>query len=56
MDIPVSCSRQPAAITTSASWGRMPWTVTMSGSTPRRFSNRNSRSAMLTTIWMWIHE
>ena len=28
----------------------------MSGSTPRRFSSRNSRSAMLTTIWMWIQE
>ena len=28
----------------------------MSGSTPRRFSSRNSRSAMLVTIWMWIQE
>ena len=28
----------------------------MSGSTPRRFSSRNSRSAMLVTIWMWTQE
>ena len=29
---------------------------TIAGSTPPRFSRRNSRSAMFTTIWMWTHE
>src|SRR5262245_4861520 len=54
--MPASCSRHPAAITTSASWGRSPCSRTISGSTPRRCSRRNRRRAMFTTIWMWIHE
>ena len=45
-----------AAITTSASRTPIPCWVTIAGSTPPRFSSRNSRSAMLTTIWMWTQE
>ncbi len=54
--MPVSWNRQAAAITTSASRTFMPWVVTIAGSTPPRFSRRNSRSAMFTTIWMWTQE
>ena len=54
--MPVSWNRQAAAITTSASRAFMPWLVTIAGSTPPRFSRRNSRSAMFTTIWMWTQE
>src|SRR4051812_15181010 len=54
--MPVSWKRQPAAITTSASRRPMPWSATVAGSTPARDSRRNSRSAMLTTIWMCTQE
>src|SRR5829696_1288876 len=50
MDMPVSWNRHAAVITTSASCSRRPWSATMAGSTPRRLSRRNSRSAMLQTI------
>src|SRR3954451_22346537 len=54
--MPVSWKRQPAAITTSASRRPRPWVVTIAGSTPARESRRNSRSAMLTTIWTCTQE
>src|SRR4051794_11996669 len=54
--MPVSWNRQAAAITTSASRAFMPWSATMAGFTPARFSSRNRRSAMLATIWTWTHE
>ena len=54
--MPVSWNRHAAAITTSASRAFMPCVVTIAGSTPPRFSRRNSRSAMFTTIWMWTQE
>src|SRR5919106_3621997 len=56
IDMPVSWKRQAAAITTSASRGLIPCWLTIAGSTPARPSSRNSRSAMLTTIWMWTQE
>ena len=34
----------------------IPWSDTIAGSTPARVSSRNSRSAMLTTIWMCTQE
>src|SRR5829696_4143531 len=56
IDMPVSWKRHAAAITTSASRAFISCWVTIAGSTPPRFSSRNSRSAMFTTIWMWTHE
>src|SRR3954453_13279417 len=54
--MPVSWNRQAAAITTSASRALMPCWLTIAGSTPPRFRSRNSRRAMLTTIWMGTQE
>src|SRR6185436_16492605 len=54
--MPVSWNRHAAAITTSASRALMPCWVTIAGSTPARFSRRNRRNAMFTTIWMWTQE
>jgi hypothetical protein len=56
VDIPVSCSRAPPATTTSASRSRIPWSVTIAGSTPALTSSRSSRRAMLRTICMWTQE
>src|SRR5918997_2781120 len=56
IDMPVSWNRQAAAITTSASHGFIWCWDTIAGSTPERFSRRNRRSAMFTTIWTCTQE
>src|SRR5918999_596668 len=56
MDMPVSWNRHAAAITTSASRGFISCWDTIAGSTPARFSSRNRRRAMFTTIWMCTQE
>src|SRR6478752_2444936 len=54
--MPTSWSRAPPATTTSASRSRIPWSATISGSTPALTSSRSSRRAMLRTICMWTQE
>ncbi len=54
--MPTSCSIAAAAMTTSASRSVIEWSATITGSTPRRNSNRERRSAMFTTIWMCTQE
>src|SRR4051812_13175981 len=54
--MPVSCSRQAHAITTSASRALIAWSVTIAGWIPRRSSRRKIRSATFSTICTWIHE
>ena len=54
--MPTSCSNAPAATTTSASRRPIPWSVTITGSTPALTRSRSRRSPMLSTIWTWTQE
>src|SRR3954447_12783263 len=56
IDMPRSWVRQAAAITISASLAVIPWSSSSDDFTPARWSRRNSRSALLSTIRRWTHE